>query len=154
MRWHEGPFGEPNAVKRQREFFRLLALARGHDYFYSMGVDTIPPLDVLDKLLAHDKDVVGAVYRQRKDNSPQVIAWRHGDEAKDFMNEGDLVQVDGMGMDAVLMSHKAFSSFSYLDWGQSDDDYPAYDALKAKGIEIWLDTTLICKHYMTTEKFV
>jgi hypothetical protein len=153
-RWHMGPFGEDNAVKAQREFFRRLAVERGHDHFYSMGTDTIPPLDVIDRLLAHDKDIAGAVYRQRKDKDQQVIAWRHGDDEKKFMNEKGLVEVDGMGMDAVLFSREAFTSFTFFDWGQNDDDYPAYDLLKTKGFTVWLDTSLVCRHYMTKQKFV
>lgn len=155
MRWHLGPFGEQNAVKTQREFFRKLAIEQNFDYFYSMGADTIPPLDALPRLLAHNRDVVGCVYRQRKDNNPQVIAWRHGDDIKRFMNSPEsLVMVDGMGMDAVLFSRKAFTSTGYFEWGQSDDDYPYYDLLKARGFDIWLDKSLVCKHYMETDKFV
>jgi hypothetical protein len=155
MRWHMGTFGEPDAVKTQREFFRKLAVERGHDHFYSMGTDTIPPLDVLDKLLAHNKDVVGAVYRQRKETEkPNVIAWRKGDEKQTFMNEGPLVKIDGMGMDSVLFSRKAFTKFTYFDWTYPDDDYPVYDILKGKSYDIWLDTTQICKHYMTKEHYV
>lgn len=154
LRVHSGPFGERDAVKQQREFMRKVAVDHNHDYFYSMGTDTIPPLDIIEKLMAHDKDVVGAVYRQRKDHNQQPIAWRNQDDNKAFMREGELVTVDGMGMDAVLMSRKAFTSFSYMDWGQSDDDYPAYDRLKAQGFKIYLDTTQVCKHYMTKEKHV
>lgn len=156
LRFHLGTFGEPDAVKTQREFMRKIAVERNHDYFYSMGTDTIPPLDILERLLAHNKDVVGAVYRQRKDNdSPNVIAWRHNDPEQRFMQEeGPLVKVDGMGMDAVLFSRKAFTSFSWFDWGYPDDDYPVYDSLKGKNFEIWLDKTQVCKHYMTKEKFV
>jgi hypothetical protein len=51
MRIHIGTFGEHDAVKNQREFFRKLAVERGHDYFYSMGADTIPPLDALERLV-------------------------------------------------------------------------------------------------------
>lgn len=155
MRWHMGPFGEPDAVKKQREFFRQQADVRGHDYFYSMGTDTIPPLDVLERLLAHQTDVVGAVYRQRKDYAnPNVIAWVNGDPEQRFMQTDGLVKVDGMGMDAVLMSRSAFTSFSYLDWGTVDDDFPAYDSLKRQGFEVWLDTTQKCRHYMTEEHYV
>lgn len=154
MRWHMGVFGEPDAVKKQREFFRQIAIDRRHDYFYSMGVDTIPPLDVLDKLLAHKVDVVGAVYRQRKDTDPQVIAWHDNTASKSFMDTEGLVEVDGMGMDAVLFSRKAFTSFNYFEWGYPDDDYPVYNALKAKDFKVWLDTTQVCRHYMTEDKYV
>lgn len=154
MRWHTGQFGGRDAVKQQREFFRLLALNRGHDYFYSMGVDTIPPLDILAKLEAAGKDVVGAVYRQRKDHNPAPIAWRANDPDKSFMIGPGLVRVDGMGMDAVLLSREAYASFSYFDWPTIDDDGPAYSALRANGFEAWLDKDQVCRHYMTAEQYV
>jgi hypothetical protein len=155
MRIHIGTFGEHDAVKNQREFFRILAVERGHDYFYSMGADTIPPLDALDRLVAHNKDVVGALYRQRKEtDSPNVIAWQKKDPKQEFIKAGGLQKVDGMGMDAVLLSRKAFTSFTYKDWPTVDDDGPAYNALKGNGFDIWLDTEMICKHYMSTEQFV
>lgn len=155
MRWHTGPFGEHNAVKTQREFFRKIAIQNHHDYFYSMGTDTIPPFDVLEKLVAHDKDVIGAVYRQRKDTEqPNVIAWRNDEPNQKFMDGEGLVEVDGMGMDAVLMSREAFMSFSYFDWNTVDDDGPAYSMLKGSGFKIYLDRDQVCRHYMTKEKFV
>lgn len=156
MRWHMGPFGEPDAVKTQREFMRKIAVEHNHDYFYSMGTDTIPPLDVLEKLMAHNVDVVGAVYRQRKDaEQPNVIAWRNNDPNQAFMKEpGPLVKVDGMGMDAVLFSRKAFTAFSYFDWGYPDDDYPVYNALKGHDFDIWLDISQVCQHWMTQDKYV
>lgn len=155
LRVHLGTFGEPGAVKTQREFFRQIAVEKQHDYFYSFGADTIPPLDVLEQLLAHQKDVVGAIYHQRKDGeTTPIIAWREGDEAQAFGQESGLITIDGMGMDAVLFSRKAFTSFSWKDWGYSDDDFPVYDRLKAQGFDIWLDTDIRCKHYMTKEKYV
>jgi hypothetical protein len=155
LRVHLGKFGEPDAVKTQREFFRKIALSHNHDYFYSMGADTIPPLDVLERLLAHKRNVVGALYNQRKDtDKPNPIAWRKADPEKKFMQEDGLIKVDGMGMDAVLFSQKAFSNFSYMDWGSPDDDFPVYDHLNYSGFNIWLDKSIVCKHYISKDKFI
>lgn len=154
MRWHLGTFGERDAVKKQREFFRSMAEEKDFDYFYSMGADTVPPLDTLERLLAAKKDVVGALYRQRKDHTPLPIAWVNGDAEKHFLEPGGVVEVSGMGMDAVLLSRKAFTSFTYMDWPTIDDDGPAYAALRANGFKVYLDTDLECRHYMTEDVYV
>jgi hypothetical protein len=148
LREHRGTFGEPNAVKTQREFFRELAIQKNATHLMYVGADTIPPIDVLPRLLAHNKDVVGATYFNRHDKDHAIAwntpEWNHRNNLTDGLHE-----VRGMGMDAVLFTRKAFQSFSFMDWGQSDDDYPAYDRLKKQGFKIYLDTSLICRHYET-----
>lgn len=156
LRWHKGPFGETDAVKQQREFFRQLAVEKGASHLLFIGADTIPSLNVLPKLLAHDKDVVGAVYMGRPgaDNGDpkRAVAWQHSDHDQGFLDQCSLVKVDGMGMDCVLFSRKAFTSFTW-NYGVNDDDYPVYDTLRSQGYEIWLDPSLICKHYETKDLY-
>jgi len=155
LREHRGTFGEKDAVKTQREFFRELAINKKATHLLYVGADTILPLDALPRLLSHNVDVVGAVYYNRHDPD-HAIAWKLGEaewnHRKNLITD-DLQEVDGMGMDAVLFSRKAFESFSFFDWGQSDDDYPAYDRLKQKGFKIYLDTSLIAKHYETASDY-
>jgi hypothetical protein len=153
LREHRGTFGEKDAVKTQREFFRTLAVDRNFSHLMYVGADTIPPLDVLPRLLAHNQDVVGAVYYNRHDPT-HAIAWKDPEwNFRESIPKDGLHEVEGMGMDCVLFSRKAFTSFSFFDWGQSDDDYPAYDRLKHKGFKIYLDTSLTCKHYETTADY-
>ena len=161
LRVHKGIYGEKDAVKNQREFFRLEAQRLNVDYLMFVGADTLPPLDVLPKLLAHNVDVVGGIYYGRPKSENGVgntaVAWRHKDvnaNKKEFLQtQTGLLEVDGMGMDCVLLSKKAFDSISFKDWIQNDDDYPYYDKLKEKGFKIFLDTSIVCKHYYQKDKF-
>lgn len=154
LRVHKGPYGEYNELKRQREFARVLAINNNFTHLFSIGVDTIPPLDVIPKLLVHNTDVVGGVYMSRK-NEPTAIAWRDSVSPREFpkLFDGSLITVDGMGMDCVLFTRKALNSFSYYDWKVNDDDYPAYNLLKEKGFKIYLDTSVVCKHYSSPTTF-
>src|SRR5581483_7589504 len=156
MRFHRGVYGETNAVKIQREFFRQFALEYNATHFLLVGADTIPPLDVLERFLAHNVDVVGGVYYNRFENG-KAIAWRNGDtefnKKENIEKLKGLQVVDGMGMDCVLFSRKAFESVSFFDWEVNDDDYPYYDRLKEKGFTIYLDPTVVCKHYMDKETY-
>jgi hypothetical protein len=152
MRTHNGVFGELDAVKVQREFFRELAIDLEATHLFFVGADTIPPLDVVPRLLAHKLDVVGGLYFSNLEGSGDAVAWKHSDKAKSFLDE-TLPEVDGMGMDCVLLSREALSSFSFLDSPTSDDDYPIYEMLRQKGFKVYLDTSLVCKHYSSKTNY-
>lgn len=162
VRFDPNVYGSKDACKLQREYFRKMAIEKGFDYLYFLGADTIPCPDIIEKLLVHEVDVVGGVYWGRahadNGNTNKAVAWRHDlplEKQKSLFNGEmmidkdypSLIPVDGMGMDCVLFSRKALESFSFLDWEQNDDDYPAYDILKSKGFKVWLDTKIQCKHY-------
>lgn len=164
MRWDNAEYGSENAVKRQREFFRTIALQNAFDWLYFMGADTIPPADVLPRLLAaaeqeHAK-IMGAVYWGRhnaENGKPEgAVAWRHdltqSAQSALFLNgympTGEPVaQVDGMGMDAVLIHRDVLEKISYLSWPQNDDDYPFYDKARGLGYPSFIHTGVQCKHY-------
>jgi len=150
-------YGSKNAVKLQREFFRRLALDKGFDYLYFLGCDTIPPRGVLEKLLAHDKAIVGGVYWGRhnaENGSPDsAVAWIHSlsqkEQSEAFLAENELLEVDGMGMDCVLIRRDVLEKISFISWEQNDDDYPFYDKAKELGYKVFLDTGIQCKHYFS-----
>lgn len=152
MRVHTGQYGEKNAVKKQFEFFREYALKINADYMYIMEADTIPPLVTITKLVSHNKDIIGALYNYR-DSDNNVVAWKHDDPHKNFIHAEEVVEVDGMGTGAVLISNKALKAVSWFDYDQQDADWPYYDKLKEKGFKIYLDPTIKCKHYATAEKY-
>lgn len=161
IRVHRGVYGEKDAVKKQREFFRQEAIRLGATHLLFIGVDTIPPLDVLQKFLAWNVDVVGGVYYGRNQasngNPNTAVAWVHRDsnfnKKENLSKLTGLQAVDGMGMDCVLFSRKAYESFSFFDYPTNDDDYPYYDILKEKGFTINLDCNVVCKHYSAKETY-
>jgi hypothetical protein len=161
MRFHRGVYGEKNAVKTQREFFRQEAIRLGASHLFFVGVDTIPSLDILPKLLARNVDVVGGVYygRSGAENglADGAVAWKHKTEGfnkrSNLEKMTGLVEVDGMGCDCLLLSKAAYESVNWMDWQQNDDDYPLFDKLKEKGCKIWLDTEVVCRHYYDVSKY-
>jgi len=157
MRWDLKEYGGQNNVKIQREYFRRIALAGTYTHLYFFGVDTIPPKDVLERLLSHDKAIVGGVYwgRHNADNGniDGAVAWKHDktqEEQKNmFLSMNKLIEVDGMGMDCVLFRIDVLEKISWLDWVQNDDDYPYYDRAKKEGYKTFLDTNVQCRHYFS-----
>lgn len=159
LRFDPQEYGSENAVKKQREFFRKLAISNDFDYLYFMGVDTIPPADVLERLVkvaeANKIRIIGGVYWGRhnaENGSPdKAVAWLHElsqeEQTKVFSTENTLMKVDGMGMDCVLIHREVLEKISWLDWFQNDDDYPFYDKAKELGYDVYLDTGIQCRHY-------
>lgn len=144
-------YGRPDAVKQQLERLRLAAVEGLYEYLYIMEADTIPPLDGLKRLMSRQSDVVGALYRYREPNGA-IVAWVKDDPHKAFLySKADVVAVDGMGTGAVLFSRAAFKSFSFLEHQGPDADYPVYDKLRELGFIIWLDKSIVCKHYADKE---
>lgn len=155
IRCDRGTRNHDQSIKKQREFARLLAVEKQATHLLYIDADTIPPLDVLPKLLESKESVVGALYYGRKHGTgaKRAVAWKQGDDSQSFLQTNGLVEVDGMGMGCVLLDRKAFTSFSFMDWGDPSDDFPAFDALRNKGFKVWLDTTLVCKHYKDENEY-
>jgi hypothetical protein len=158
-------YGSKNAVKKQREFMRILALEKGFDYLYFLGADTLPPADVLERLLktaiANDIKIIGGVYwgRHNAENGDpgKAVAWIHDmsqeEQTKIFNTPNTLLKVDGQGMDAILIHREVLEKISWLQWEQNDDDYPFYDLAKAAGYACWIDTGIQCKHFFKTNAY-
>jgi len=161
LRFDPSEYGSENAVKKQREFFRNLCLDKDFEWLYFMGVDTIPPVDVLERLIktanANNIKVIGGVYFGRKNagnGTPDgAVAWIHSlpkeEQTQIFKTVNALVEVDGMGMDCVLIHREVLEKISFMSWFQNDDDYPFYDKAKEAGYKIFMDTGIQCKHYFS-----
>lgn len=161
LRFDPSEYGSENAVKKQREFFRELCLDKDFEYLFFMGVDTIPPADVLERLIktakANDIKIIGGVYFGRKNagnGTPDgAVAWIHSlskeEQTEIFKTTGTLVEVDGMGMDCVLIHREVLEKISFMSWFQNDDDYPFYDKAKEAGYKVFMDTGIQCKHYFS-----
>jgi hypothetical protein len=108
----------------------------------------ILPVDTLDKLLAHDKDIVGAVYQTKYEVQADVAEY-FDDTREDFM------KVKALGTGCLLIKTDVFKKlpqpwFKY-EWfpngmiKRSHDWIFCEDAINA-GYEVWADRTIDVKH--------
>ena len=128
---------------------------KGYDYLFAVDHDMIFPKDTLKKLLAADKDVVSAVYRQRLE--PQAIELY--DLHHNRLDVGQLVegvqQVGGCGFGCVLVKKEVFAAIGYPQFvyhqalSHNDTFSEDMDFCKKatnKGFTIWSDTSILCGH--------
>jgi hypothetical protein len=126
-----------------------------------IDADTIPPLDTITKLLAHNLPIVSAItpiIEMDAVGNP-YRKWNAVDMNDDHMkpNTG-LNECKGVGASCILIKREVFEKmtppyyrFTYSDdTGKSvvvgEDIYFTINAI-SKGIKTYADTSILCQHY-------
>lgn len=148
-------------VEQVRNLIGHWVVSGGWDYLFSVDSDIAFPSDTLQRLLAHDKDMVSALYIQRIPGTHTVEVMRKNQYGgvfhvpyEDLKGRG-LVEVDTCGFGCVLIKREVFTSTQYpwfeykssLDHGStvSEDTWFCQEAQK-RGHRIWADTSILCDH--------
>lgn len=133
---------------------------KGFDYLWAVDYDMSFPPDTLAKLLSYDKDVVSALYRQRKPEQILEIYESNNQGGVTHIpyykiqNQG-LVEVAACGFGCVLIKSevlkaigypqfKYYSALDHKDTVSEDIDFCI--KAKSKGFSVWADSNLLCKH--------
>lgn len=162
------PYHE-NARQRiiaSRNKIRKEFLKGDYDYFLSLEQDVIPPRDIIQRLLSHDKQVVAGLYfAMQKESLPagQIIntlrplVWvTLPDRDKDKMyylgrkyaeTSNDFLQVYATGLGCMLISREVMEKIPFRFEGDSgfDDVYFCQD-LEKNNIPLFVDLSVKCKH--------
>jgi GT2 family glycosyltransferase len=160
-------------IARDRNLLREKAVNEGYDYFLSLEIDVIPPKDIIERLLKHNKKVVSGVYykeyavtmkkqgeivRQFKKALPLVWV-DHGD---DKMRQLDPKEVAGdkliesklSGVGALLIHRDILEKVEFRvvpNTVQCDDSWFAEDIQKL-GFKNYVDTGVKCRHLIKDKK--
>lgn len=128
--------------------------------------DIIPPLDALNKLILHNKDVVGALCFMMKPNDngtvvPVPVAMRYN-ENKEYVVYFDgkgLTEVDAIGGGCVMSTRRVFEKISedgnnLYDFHYYPDgtlslvgDFHYCQSCQKSGFKVFVDFDTICEHY-------
>lgn len=107
----------------------------------------------IDKLIAHDKDIVGALYFQRTGGCAPVAMMESGESGYRFLRDDelkhDLQQVDVTGGGALLVRMKVFDRLPHPYFAPEHEygtDVQLCRAAKKKGITVWLDSSIELGH--------
>jgi hypothetical protein len=138
-----------------------------YTHFYSLECDIFPPKDIIQKLLAHDKDVCGTTYWSFQGYDSQLMLWNidvlHTDyenrkkEAKarlmtfsesQLFIDGQCKPVYANGIGCTLIKRWVLEKIHFridpLDIGHADSFF--HQDLWLNGIENYVDTSIIPLH--------
>lgn len=164
----KGPYfeGARDRIIASRNILRQKVIDDNYDYFLSLEQDVIPPKDIIEKLLSHDKKVVSGIYFARNvmnDKKIELIplAYILLDE-KDLsmrpLNDNELwsnklLKIVSCGLGCVLIHRDILKQVKFrYDLNTFDDRWFCIDLYK-KNIEIYADTSVKCKHLILNRPY-
>lgn len=143
---------------------RHILVSKNYEYMLHLETDVFPQKDIIERLLWHNKDVVGSVYYtdegiNRKpviqniinltDNKEDIVSLNI--DAKDDLHfiDGTLKKVGHVGLGCVLIKRSVLEKIQF----RCDEDYPEHSAdsffandCYDNDIDIYADTSIISKH--------
>lgn len=146
-------------IHTARNYFAEKAIQLGFDYIWWVDDDCLLPdnLDILPKLLSHDKDIVITPYFLRKaPHSPGVLRasdFRRPETyrnlRRDELHQG-LIEVDGGGTHCMLTKVSLFKEmprpyFALPEFGGTEDMYMCLKA-KEMGRKVYCDSDIEAGH--------
>jgi 2-polyprenyl-3-methyl-5-hydroxy-6-metoxy-1,4-benzoquinol methylase len=115
----------------------------------------------LEKMLAHDKDIIGALYYQRTGECAAVLMNKAGERGYRFLRDDEvthgLQRVDVAGGGCLLVKMKVFDRLIYPYFSPEFEfgtDVQLCRAAAAKGIEVWADTSIELGHVRSQRAIV
>lgn len=165
-RWNWHPVTGKAPHDRARNECHRAFMDTKADYLLFLDADTVPPIDVLDRLLAADKDMISATVQtvQSHNGEPRLIpiALRWNDEdpndvgLKPYVGHG-IEEVDATTLACTLIKRKVMEAvgprafqFQYNDTYGTDgvgEDIYFNGLVKEAGFTIWNDYGILCSHY-------
>ena len=161
------PFGETTR-KSQCDAYNVIRkrfLDGGYDYLMVIESDLIPPEDIIQSLMANDKDICGAVYfifgiegadGEQSCGVPCITTgkfpWNGTHFRESFMAysdlNGELRQTNGgCGLGCTLIKRKVIETVGDFRWDKCHADTYFHRDAHRHGFETWVDTRFIIPHY-------
>ena len=157
----EGPY-----IHQNRNMLCRYALQTGADYLLQIDVDMEFPPDLVERFVAHDKDIVAGLYHRFVDGNTvsPLLFQRHPVMGK-FISVGKtgdgLIEIDGAGTGLMMVKRRVLDTIRREYRGASpwfffeslDDDNELTDDLsfcnraKVCGFEIWGDCDVPVSHW-------
>ena len=162
------------AQARSLNTIRDYFLENNYDYFMSIESDLIPPRDIIQRLMRHNKLVVGTIYligfhysktqpprpclfsvRKKKNGSGEMETYNIPN-GFDYFGNG-LVKIHGCGIGCVLIDKSILQKVKFwyhLDPPVKHSDVLFYMDLHNMGIPVYIDSDLIIPHHNSDWKDV
>ena len=133
-----------------RNYIAAQAIKNGCAYLLCVDDDMIYESDTLDKLLAHNKDIVGGLYNTKYEMQEEVIEYLHSGKKPEH-----LFKCAALGTGLLLIKTDVFRKllqpwFGYVwyDNGMVKESIDWFFCRKARenGFDIWCDPQTMAKH--------
>jgi hypothetical protein len=148
-------------IADSHEALRVAALKGNYDYLVHIESDIFPPLDVIERLLSHQKQIVAAPYFIDFGHNSHLMIQdiekignivRHTANAGEghdiLMMDGKLKRVHSAGLGCIAIHKSVLQKINFRNM-RGMQMYPdsifAADC-SAQGIGIYLDTSIMCRH--------
>ncbi|MFH1400769.1 MAG: glycosyltransferase [Nanoarchaeota archaeon] len=143
-------------IVQSRNILRRKVLDEGYEYFLSLEQDVVPPPDIIERLLAHGKEIVGAVVATIKvspsgKNVVVPMLWHMRDDRIFFIPSQELMSKRLISIDvcslSCLLIHRTVLQKVEFRYEQGFDDMMFCRDAKEHGFDIFVDTAVQVKHY-------
>ena len=153
------------AIARASELIRRQAERNDYDYIMFIETDLLPPKDIIERLMKHEKQVTGAVYevgiKGSKDAPRRPLLYHKTNESGEWridlhspedayamLNKG-LTEVKACGFGCTLIHKSIFNkyTFKYSPKTRLHSDMLFYWELDTDGVPVYADTDLIIPHF-------
>jgi len=148
-------YQEP-AIKRivnSRNILRKFTIKKNYDYFLSLEQDVIPPKDIIEQLLKHNKKVISAVVFNKYKNQLLPMIWKEKEELIEFYKPEELEprrleKIRTASLSCMLIHKDILKEieFRYEKEQKCFDDMFFCNDLKGKKISLHCDTGIKCIH--------
>jgi len=145
-------------IQHNRSILAKLAREQGCTHLMYMDHDVVFPGDTIDKLLAHEKPVVGATYNMRGVEPPStcvVLLDEHGDKTPWEHLPKEPFRCEALPGGAMLVRMDVFDKIDRPWFAIQEDetgelsmseDVWFCNRVRAAGMEIWCDPTIPTGH--------
>jgi len=161
--WSEGAL---DRIIDSRNILRKKVLDEGYDYFFSLEQDVIPPKDVIERMLNHDKKIITGVYfanNKMPDGSVVLIplVYKLTDKEtlsmipiteEDFESD-ELIEVVSAGLGCVLIHRDILKDVKFRYENQVFDDRFFFKDCYNKRFKVFCDTSIKCKHLILNRPY-
>lgn len=150
----------PQAMAKSHEKCREYALKGGYDFLLHLESDVFPPLDVIERLMAHNAKVVGALYHIEVGDESKLMIQQienFGEAHRETYNldetdldfvDGEVKRVHSCGLGCTLIHRSILERFPfrYEEGAPVHPDSFFFADLDMYRENVFVDTSILCEH--------
>lgn len=157
-------------TKGYNTILKMFKESKQFDYLLTLEADVIPPKYIIEALMAHNLDIVGAMYAvgPTKNRFPcaftgkafkikNYLGQEHGSGIQSFEwsdLDGTVKEAPGgCGLGCVLIKRDVLNKLEEFRYGEAHCDMYFHEDCYKNGFKTYVDTSIICKHYGTWEEW-